>query len=173
MNRIALSALLLLAGCGGPPSPSAPSPLLAKPMPDVHRRALDGALVDTARARGQVVIVDFFAKYCEPCRRTLPELEALHRDEPSVLVVGVDEDENESDAREVVDSLRLTFEVVHDRDHVLSGRYRVTDLPMTFVAGPEGAIRWAGGEHLTSGDLARAVATARRPPEPPPGQGPR
>jgi thiol-disulfide isomerase/thioredoxin len=138
-------------------------------MPDVHRRALDGADVDTARARGQVVIVDFFAKYCEPCRRTLPELEALHREAPNVLVVGIAEDETEADAREMIDTLRLTFKVVHDREHVLSGRYRVNELPMTFVAGPEGAIRWAGGEHVTSEGLARVVAAARQPVEPPAG----
>jgi thiol-disulfide isomerase/thioredoxin len=135
-------------------------------MPEVHRRALDGADVDTARARGQVVVIDFFAKYCEPCKRALPEIEALHRDEPNVLVVGVAEDEAEGDAREMVDTFRLTFKVVHDREHVISGRYRVNELPMTFVAGPDGAIRWAGREHVTSGDLGRVIAAARRPAEP-------
>jgi len=158
--QIGLAAFLL--GCGGPPPPSAPSPLLGKMLPDFRRRALDGSEIDTARGRGRVVVVDFFAKSCEPCRRTLPELEALHRAEPEVLVVGVAEDESVSDANEVVSAHQLTFEVVHDQGNVLSGRFRVSDLPITFVAGPGGAIHWVGDARVTQDGLSRAIAAARR-----------
>jgi cytochrome c biogenesis protein CcmG, thiol:disulfide interchange protein DsbE len=163
------SALLLvglasiLPGCLGPPPPSAPSALLAKPMPDVRRRSLDGDEVDTAGARGRVVVVDFFAKFCEPCKRTLPALQALHVADPQVFILGVAEDDDESDARELVGTFGLTFKVVQDTGHVLSGRFRVKELPMTFVSGPDGVMRWVSPEQVSGGDLERAVAAARRP----------
>lgn len=131
-------------------------------MPDIHRRAIDGTDIDTAGARGRVVVVDFFSKHCEPCKRTLPELEALHRAEPEVLVVGVAEDDSVSDVQEVVSTHQLTFKVVHDQGNVLSGRYRVSDIPATFVVRPGGAVHWVGGAQITQDDLARAIAEARR-----------
>src|SRR5262249_50245931 len=121
---------IALAGCGGAPPPPAPSPLLAKPMPQAQRRAPRRGEGGTAAPPRRVVVVDFFAKYCEPCRRTLSELEAFHREAPEVLVIGVSEDESENDAREVIDAHKLTFKVVHDREHVISGRFRVNELPM-------------------------------------------
>jgi thiol-disulfide isomerase/thioredoxin len=133
-------------------------------VPELHRRALEGAEVESAKAQGRVIVVDFFAKYCEPCRRSLPMLQRFHRDEPEVLVVGIGEDESESDVREMVSTYGLTFDVIHDRGQALSGRFRVKDLPMTFVIGPEGSVRWAGGE-VSEGDLGRVVAAARRPRE--------
>ena len=133
-------------------------------MPDFHRRAIDGADLDTAGARGRVVVIDFFSKHCEPCKRTLPELEALHRAEPEVLVIGVAEDESASDAQETVSAYQLTFKVVHDQGNALSGRYRVTDIPTTFVARPGGAIHWVGGAQITQDALSRAIAEARRAP---------
>jgi cytochrome c-type biogenesis protein len=131
-------------------------------MPDIHRRAIDGADVDTAGARGRVVVIDFFSKHCEPCRRTLPELEALHRAEPEVLVIGVAEDDAVSDVQEMVSTHQLTFKVVQDQGNVLSGRYRVRDIPTTFVARPGGAIHWVGGADVTQDALSRAIAEARR-----------
>jgi len=134
-------------------------------MPDVHRKSVGGADVDTSQLRGKVVVVDFFAKFCEPCRRALPALEALHRDAPEVEIVGVAEDESEGDVRELIEAHHLTFQVVHDRGNAISGRYRVTSLPMTFVVGPEGVVRWAGGEAFSEGDLGRVIKAARRPLE--------
>jgi peroxiredoxin len=155
----------LVVGCGGPPPPSADSKLLGQPMREVHARALDGESVDTAGARGRVVVVEFFGKYCEPCKRALPALEALHRAEPEVLVVGVAEDTSEAEAREMVEMYHLTFKVVNDRDKALSGRYRVSEIPATFVASPKGVIRWVGGEAIGTDELSRVVAAVRRPAE--------
>lgn len=159
---ILLGALLALtAACGGPPPPSAPSALLAQTLPDFRRPTLDGPTVDTKAARGQVVVVKFFAKYCEPCKRTLPAAEALHRENPDVLFIGVAEDERASDVREVVSAYGLSFPVVHDVGNVLSGRYRVTDMPMTFVARASGEVLWVGGPENTEAGLPLAIAAAK------------
>lgn len=153
----------LLAACGAAAAPpSAPSPLLGKPLPDFERRTVAGAAVGTRQARGRVVIVKFFAKYCEPCRRTLPAAERLHRDRPDVLLLGIAEDERQADVRETIATYGLTFPVVHDAGNVLSGRFRVRELPAVFVAGPDGTVRWAAGPEQDEQGLGLAVEAAAR-----------
>jgi thiol-disulfide isomerase/thioredoxin len=150
---------LALGGCGpAVMPPSAASPLASRKLPDFKRRTIDGATIDTAGLRGKVVVVKFFAKYCEPCKRTLPAVEALAEQRADVAFVGVDEDESEADARAVIAEYKLSFPVVHDPGNVLSGRYRVSDLPVTFVGDSQGVVRWVGGTGQAEGDLAAAIS---------------
>jgi thiol-disulfide isomerase/thioredoxin len=163
-------APVLLGGCtavmppsypGNALSPSGPSALDAKAMPDVKRRTLDGATFDTAEARNhKVVVVKFFAKYCEPCKRSLPWFQRFAAEHPEVAVVGVDEDERESDARDVATMYGLRFPIVHDTGNALSGRFRVSDMPITFVADKKGRIRWVGGPDQTESELEAAVSAS-------------
>ena len=116
-----------------PPPPSSPSRLLGEPLPTFRRPTLQGATFDTAASAGQVIVVDFFAAYCKPCQRTLPALEALHRKQPGLTIVGVSLDDTPDNAWKSVRRHRLTFPVVHDAGNVLAGRLRVTELPISFV----------------------------------------
>lgn len=163
---------LAAGGCGAsmPPSftqnPLAPSDATehaeTKPLPEVKRRTLDGATFDTASARGKkITVVKFFAKYCEPCKESLPWFERFAKQHPNVAVLGIAEDERESDAREVVSAYGLTFPVVHDAGNALSGRFRVSDMPVTFVADRYGRIRWVGGPGQTEAQLEAAVSASR------------
>lgn len=166
-----LSASLLLAlvaslpACGktGAPPPSAPSALLDGNVPEFQRPSFDAATaIDTNALRGKVVVIKFFAKYCEPCKRTLPELEALHQSHADVVFVGVGEDENVSDVKAMVQQFGLTFPVIHDVANVLSGRFRVREMPMTFVVGKQGQVRWVGGPAQTGSDVEAAIVAAGR-----------
>ncbi|MCC6213825.1 MAG: TlpA family protein disulfide reductase [Polyangiaceae bacterium] len=137
--------------------PSAPHQLAGRPLPAFARPALSGARFDLAATRGQVTIVKFFARYCEPCKRTLPAVQRLHTELPEVALVGISEDESEEDARALVAAYGLAFPVVLDRGNVLAGRYRVTDLPVTFVADRAGNLAWVGGPDQSEADLEAAV----------------
>ncbi len=161
-SAAAVATAIALSACGpGAPPRSAPHALADKPMPDFKRRAVDGASVDTASLRGKVVVVKFFAKYCEPCKRTLPAAKALAESRSDVVVIGVAEDESEADVRAMVAEYGLGFPVVHDQGNVVAGRYRVRELPVSFVVDPRGAIRWVGGADQAEGDLAAAAAAFR------------
>ena len=149
------SVALGCAATGLPPS--APSALLGKPLPEITRRALDQSAIDTKSNRGSVVVVKFFAKYCEPCKKTLPLVERLHESRAKVVFIGVDEDEYASEAEEMVRTFGLTFPVVHDAGNALAGRYRVAQLPMTFVADGSGTIRWVADENQKDDELERAL----------------
>jgi len=152
---------LVCSGCArtteaGMP-PSASSPLLERPLPNIRRPTLAGERLDTNQQRGSVVVVKFFAKYCGPCQQTLPAAQALHAERADVLVIGVSEDEDEASAREQVARYGLTFPVVLDRGNVIAGRFRVRELPAAVVADRSGRIVWVGGPSQSEHDLRRAV----------------
>ena len=138
-------------------SPDASGP---KALPRVSRKAIDGRVVDTETLRGKVVVVKFFAKFCEPCKKTLPFVEAYAKSHPEVAVIGISEDESEADVRELVAQYGLSFPVVQDGAHAVSGRFRVAELPMVFVADPRGKIRWIGGPLHTEQAFTNAVSAS-------------
>ena len=160
MRALPVIAGLLLTpsfGCApaGPP-PSAPSPILDRDLPGFQRPTVNGDRVSTKEG-GRVTVVKFFAKYCEPCKKTLPEAQRLSQSHPDVLFVGVAEDEYQADVQEMITQFGLTFPVVHDRGNVLAGRFRVDELPITFVADGAGTIRWVGDGTTSESGLEAAI----------------
>jgi len=162
---IALLGSMLTAplGCApsGPP-PSAPSPILDQRLPGFKRPTVNADKVNTEEG-GRVTVVKFFAKYCEPCKKTLPEAQRLSQSHPDVLFVGIAEDEYQADVQAMIDQFELTFPVVHDRGNVLAGRFRVDELPITFVADATGTIRWVGDGATNEGGLEAAIEWAKAP----------
>jgi cytochrome c biogenesis protein CcmG/thiol:disulfide interchange protein DsbE len=162
------SALLALAlpfapGCGPRPlPPSSPSPLLGKPAPAFRRVAIDGSTIDTAALRGQTVVLKVFARYCEPCKRTLPAVERLHKKNPRVVFLGISEDETEEEAQQMVSAFALTFPVLLDRGNVLLGRLRISEMPATFLIDRAGVLRWYGDASQSEQQLADAIEAIDR-----------
>lgn len=153
---------VLLCACGRPAMPaSSPHPLLGQPLPAFQRATLQHELFDTTRFRGSPIVVKFFASYCEPCKRTLPAVERLHTQHPDVRFVGICEDESPSVALEMVRTYQLTFPVVMDPSRALMGRFRVRDMPVTFLVGSDGIIRWIGGPDQTEADLRAALEAVK------------
>jgi peroxiredoxin len=148
---------VLSLGCGAAMPPSAASPLLEQPLPTFARQAIGGEPVSTAAPLGRVVVVKFFAKYCPPCRKTLPAAEQLHERRADVAFIGIAEDPQRGDVDELVATYRLSFPVIHDRDNALADQFGVSVLPATFVADAHGRIRWVGGERQSESDLAAAI----------------
>ncbi|MEQ9319118.1 MAG: TlpA disulfide reductase family protein [Polyangiaceae bacterium] len=163
---ISLCLLPLVIACApsGPPR-SASSPILEKSLPAFQRPTVNGDKVSTKEG-GRVTVVKFFAKYCEPCKKTLPEAQRLSQGHPDVLFVGVAEDEYQADVQEMITQFGLTFPVVHDRGNVLAGRFRVDELPITFVADAAGTIRWVGDGTTSESSLEAAIEWAKAPSTP-------
>lgn len=138
-------ALAFVVGCGAgaPPPPSDPNhPLLGAALPTFSRPALDGSTVSSEAMKGKPVVIELFAQYCEPCKRTLPALVAFAKEHPEVHVVGLGQDEREADVRAMVETFGVGFPVIHDRGNVLAGRLRVRELPAVIVADKTGKITW-------------------------------
>jgi thiol-disulfide isomerase/thioredoxin len=104
----------------------------------------DGRLHDLAAYRGKVVVVNFWAVWCEPCRDEMPSLNRLRerfaRRPFEVVAVNL----GDSDARiaEFVAKIPLDFPVLPDRTGRSKQDWQVKLLPASFVVGPDGRVRY-------------------------------
>jgi thiol-disulfide isomerase/thioredoxin len=97
--------------------------------------------LDLDRYRGKVVVVDFWASWCVPCRRSFPwlnEIQAKYRDR--VVVIGVNVDRNQADAAQFLRDVPATFPMVYDPDGKLAARYEVPGMPSSFIFDAQGKL---------------------------------
>lgn len=91
--------------------------------------------LDLEKFRGKVVVVDFWASWCKPCRQSLPWLNEMNsrygRD--GLVVIGVNVDAERSDADRFLRAVPLEFEVVFDPEGGLAQRFNVEGMPSSFV----------------------------------------
>lgn len=152
-----------MVACGGakPRVLSSPHALVGQDAPDFRRDTLDGKVFKLADHKGKVVVVKFAANYCEPCKKTLPALEGYHQKTPDVTILVVAEDEHIAEARTLAQTTRITMPVVLDGSNILSARFRVADLPSTYIIGKDQKVRWMGGPDRSEDELVRAIEEAR------------
>ncbi len=106
--------------------------------------------------KGQVVLLNIWATWCEPCQKEIPSLEALYRAYGSkglkLLAVSVDNAVSEDSIRKFANHYGVTFEILHDPTGAIERTYQTTGYPETFVIGPEGTIRkkWIGADDWSS-----------------------
>ncbi len=100
-----------------------------------------GALPATA---GKVVLVDFWASWCAPCKASFPALAKLHRELSArgVVVVGVSIDEKPAAAAAFIKRLSPPFVTVHDRDQKLVAQVVVPTMPTSYLVGRDGKVRF-------------------------------
>lgn len=109
-----------------------------------------------ANYKGKVVILNVWATYCEPCKKEIPSLEALHQlySDSGLKIVSVENDKSVSDdsVRKFINAYHATFEVLRETSGALDNQYQTTGIPETFIIGPEGTIRrkWIGADDWTS-----------------------
>ena len=105
---------------------------------------IQGKPFDLESRRGRVVVVNFWATWCEPCRDELPSLERLQkaRDGKSLEVVSVNFGEMPERIRTFLEREFVELPVVLDRDKEAAGRWKVGGLPMTFIVDAGGRIRY-------------------------------
>lgn len=152
-----------VVGCGPVVMPpSAPTSLLGEVVPEFSRRGLDGRAVEVAKLRGKVVVIEIFARYCEPCWNYLPKLQRWSERHDDVAVIGIGVDEFGGDTEAMVRALGVRFPVVHDSGLVLTARLRVDKIPATLVLDRDGRVRWRSFPGDGVGALDRAVKAVRR-----------
>src|SRR5207247_3610479 len=121
-------------------------PLVGAPAPEVALTDLQGKEVRLSDLRGKVVLLNFWATWCKPCKEEMPAMQASYdklRDE-GFVVLAVNELEDVEKVAEHIRTHRHTFLVVMDHDNRVANQYGVVGLPASFLIDRQGLVR----EHI-------------------------
>jgi len=125
-------------------APSVMAVTLQEAAPDFTLKSLDGGNLRLEEYRCQVVLINFWASWCGPCRQEMPLLDRLHQryEDTGFAVLGVNVEGQAAPAREVVESTRVSFPVLIDEGQLVSQLYRLEAMPSTIVVDRDGRVRY-------------------------------
>jgi peroxiredoxin len=115
------------------------------PTPALRLPDLDGKEHRLEAYRGKVVLINFWATWCEPCKDEMPSIERLRvslQGRP-FAVLAVNLAEPDSRVQRFVQEARLGFPVLMDRDTATAKAWKARLLPATYIVGPDGRIRYS------------------------------
>lgn len=144
---IVISALLLIAMGPKAPSGDAMSPfegdgLVSTSAPDFTLRDVTGKEVTLSSFRGKVVVLNFWATWCPPCKAEMPSLNKLFLEcRPKGLeVITVSTDRSLGDVKDFLARNRLDLPVLFDEKKTVTKQYKVFSMPTTFLINRQGVI---------------------------------
>ena len=155
---VVLLALFLASGCNKPEAPA----VEGNPAPDFTLKDLSGRPVQLSSLRGKVVLVNFWATWCPPCREEVPSLirmnQAMQGKPFQLLAVSIDEGGKDA----VADFFRksgASLPALLDTDGKVARRYGTTGVPETFVIDTKGVImkKVVGGMDWSSPEVLAAL----------------
>jgi cytochrome c biogenesis protein CcmG/thiol:disulfide interchange protein DsbE len=120
--------------------PSGPSPEVGSVAPEFALADLDGNQVSLSDLRGQVVLLNFWATWCGPCRLEMPAIQQRYND-GGFAVLAVDFNEDADRVQAFVDELALDLPILLDPGGRIQELYRVRGYPTSFFVDEAGVIR--------------------------------
>jgi peroxiredoxin len=114
------------------------------PAPDFTLKTMDGPNLRLQEQRGRVVMVNFWATWCGPCRQEMPQLNKLYEKYrgSGFVLLGVNVDDDTRNAASVAGKLGVKFPVLLDTDKAVSKRYELATMPSTVIIDRDGKVRY-------------------------------
>jgi peroxiredoxin len=133
-------AVLAFAGAGS----SAALPTAGVVAPDFASKSDSGRNVRLSELRGQVVLINFWASWCSPCRQELPLLNKIYTQYRAAgfMLLAVNVDDNRKDAEAMLKRLDLRFPTLFDGSKTVAKLYGVDTMPATLVIDRDGRVRF-------------------------------
>ena len=121
------------------------SSLEGKPAPDVSLKTSDGQDFKLSSLKGDVVMIDYWATWCPPCRASLPHVNDLSKDEDlkskGLHVYAANDKEDAETVKKFVTENKYTFTVLMDPTAAFGKDYLVRGIPTTVIIGRDGVIK--------------------------------
>lgn len=111
--------------------------------PTVIADDADSSRFDVSQYQGDVVVLDFWASWCGPCRRSFPWLNQMQAryGQEGLVIIGVNVDASREDARVFLEEYPADFRIHFDTEGVLATAYGVEAMPSSYVIGRDGELR--------------------------------
>lgn len=112
--------------------------------PDFTLKSNSGKNLRLSEYRGQVVLINFWAAWCGPCRQEMPVLDELHSnyEQLGFSVLGVNVDEDAAKADKLLRDIPVTFPVLYDSDNKISELFNIDAMPTTILVDRDGNMRY-------------------------------
>jgi len=114
------------------------------PAPDFTLASRSGGKVELTQLRGQVVMINFWASWCGPCRQEMPLLDKMYRKyKPAgFTLVGVNVETDPKDADGYLKATPVSFPILLDTENKVSQLYNVSAMPSTVLVDRKGVVRY-------------------------------
>ncbi len=141
------------------------APILGQPAPDFVLRDLEGRVVKLSDLKGMVVWVNFWASWCVPCKRELPDIQKLYDEkrDAGLVVLEVNYQEDADTARGFFEARSLRLPLLLDNSGSVYEEYRLQGLPDSFFVDREGDLAAMQFGYLTEAKMRERLATAGLP----------
>ncbi len=126
---------------------------LGNRAPDFTIKSLDGKSVTLSELQGNKVVLNFWATWCEPCKKEMPYIQAVHEAwrEKGVVVLAVAVSQNQfvDGVKQFIQDNKYTFTVIFDAEKKVAGLYQVSEIPKTVFIDADGIV-----QQVTLGEFA-------------------
>ena len=114
------------------------------PAPQFTLGSRAGQSVSLAQYKGQVVMLNFWASWCGPCRQEMPLLESIYKkyNRLGFTMIGVNVEPDSNAANEWLKATPVSFPILYDKDSKVSKMYDVAGMPSTVIIDRTGKVRW-------------------------------
>ncbi len=144
MSLISKRVVVLMCLLALPALAVGKSSIVGKTAPNFRALGLDGFGYSLDQFQGKVIMLNFWASWCGPCRQEMPPLENLYRQYRGLgfVVVGVNVDETLEPAKKMIAKLAVSYPNLYDSDKNISRGYNVSTMPMTVIIDGTGKVRY-------------------------------
>lgn len=121
----------------------------------------NGKTISSTAFQGKVMLINFWATWCAPCREEMPTLDALQHEfkGKGLAIIGINIDNDLSPVKQFIKDSKTKFLILHDPEMKIHDTYKVTSYPCTFLVDKKGVIQkyWLGPQEWNSDEFKKIL----------------